>query len=133
MIPESVSKWYDKVNFYSMLFNVPADISMSVLWVESAGDPYAVGSAGESGLFQLKPIAVRDVRENTGVDYSSYSIDPDENIQAGIRFLSLQKKRSGSWPEAIKAYNQGFLGAKKNPGLANDYLQKVNAKRKYFG
>lgn len=132
-IPESVRKWYDKVNFYSVLNDVPADIAMAVLWVESAGDPQAVGSAGERGLFQLKPIAVRDIEQNQGYNFARALTDPDQNIQAGISFLKLQKSRAGTWPEAIKAYNQGFQGAKNNPELANNYLQKVNEKRSYFG
>lgn len=131
-IPDSVSQWYDKVNFYSVLAGVPADIAMSVLWVESAGNPEAVGSAGERGLFQLKQIAVDDVRINSGKDFNDFAINADINIQAGIEFLALQYKRTRNWPDAIKAYNQGFKGMNDNPELAAVYLEKVNEKRRVF-
>lgn len=132
-VPKNVIRWYDKVNFYAVLNDVPADIAMAVLWVESGGDPDATGSAGEEGLFQLKDIAVRDIEQNQGYDFAGYVNDPDVNIQAGISFLKLQKSRVNSWPEAIKAYNQGVLGSQKNPGLAKKYLNKVNSKREFFG
>jgi soluble lytic murein transglycosylase-like protein len=133
-IPDDLVEWVPIAQKYARQYDVPSDIVKAVIMVESAGDQYARGSAGEWGLMQLKPIAVRDVRENLDetVDIDNYQTDPDENIKAGTAFLALQKKRAGSWDEGIKAYNQGFQGKDIFINRASTYLKKVNEFRGIF-
>lgn len=132
IVPGPIINWEETVSKYAGKYGVPFDIAMSVMWVESAGDQYAEGSAGEKGLYQLKEIAVLDLEQNGYGSFWDYDFSPEENIQAGIAFLDLQKKRTGNWEQAIKAYNQGQAGAKKYPGRAADYFAKVNEKRRFF-
>lgn len=129
IMPGAVSQWIDQANEASRETGVPVDLILATIWVESVGDPQAVGSAGEKGLMQIKQIAADDVRQNMGVDVAGYDLSPSKNIKVGSYFLALQYKRTGSWPDAVKAYNQGYAGMQNNQGKALDYLNKVNAKR----
>lgn len=132
MIPGRVGQWTKTVRKYANKYNIPFPVAMAVMWVESAGDPSARGSAGERGLYQLKEIAVKDLKLQGYGNFKFYETLPEENIEAGIAYLDLQRKRTGNMSDAIKAYNQGFAGMKKNPGLANEYLQKVEERKKFF-
>lgn len=40
-----------------------------VAWVESRNNPRAVGKLGEIGMFQLRPIAIREVNRVFGTKY----------------------------------------------------------------
>jgi len=127
-IPKPVAAWAPIAKKYGRKYGVPADIILSVINVESAGNPSARGRNGEFGLMQLKPIAVKDVRQNMDPEtsISLYETDPEENIRVGTLFLKLQHKRAKNWPDAIRAYNQGFEGMDLYPGRGNNYLNKVN-------
>jgi soluble lytic murein transglycosylase-like protein len=120
-----IKGWETPVKRAAQEFGVPFPVSMAIMMVESSGRPAAVGSAGEKGLYQLKEIAIEDLRIQGYGDFSNYAEEPTENIRAGNAYLSLQYKRAGNWPDAIRAYNQGFEGMKRRPELAENYLNKV--------
>ncbi len=72
----------------------------AVIEVESAFKPYAVSNAGAGGLMQLMPgtayhLGCRD------------RFDPEQNIEAGAKYLRQMKDRFGDWTLAIAAYNAG--------------------------
>lgn len=132
-IPAAVIQWETEVRAAAKEFGVPVSIALSVLWVESAGNPQARGSSGERGLMQLKEIAVKDLQLQGFGTFPNWETDPAQNIRAGVAFLALQYRRTGNWYEAVKAYNQGYAGKDQNPGLAADYLNKVRQKEQFFG
>ncbi|PSH05129.1 MAG: hypothetical protein CXZ00_02950 [Acidobacteria bacterium] len=81
-----------------------------------------IGSAGEIGIFQVKPSSA------PGVDLT----DPQQNIQAGVGYLASLHRRFGSWPLAIAAYNWGpgrvqdAMGGKLAiPGSVTTYVNAV--------
>lgn len=133
-VPNNVKKWFPLAEKYAQQFGInPVDV-ISVIWVESAGDFRAVGSAGEVGLMQLKKIAVQDVKQNyPDEDFTGWDTIPEQNIKAGTAFLALQIKRAGTVAEGLKAYNQGITGAKIYPDRANLYLTKVQERKQSFG
>lgn len=92
-------------------YGVPSDIALAVAQQES-GTRQWDGSGnvvaryephlGESsvGIFQLLESTARDL----GVDPR----DPDQNIQGGVRYLAQMYSMTGSWPDALMAYNGGI-------------------------
>lgn len=135
-VPKEVKKWKDEINIFAAKYDVPADIAYSVLWHESAGNVNALGSAGEIGLMQLKPIAVTDVQvsnpNDIKVNITGWRENPVKNIEVGVAFLRLMFERTGNWQEALRAYNQGKKGKEENPKKADNYLSAIQEKRKFF-
>lgn len=133
-VPADVRRWLPFAKKYNAETGVPVELIMSIIWTESWGDPDAVGSSGERGLMQLKQIAADDVAENMEVDSSEYAIDPEMNIKTGTYLLKLLKQRAGNWPDAVKAFNQGLAGSKREKGkkLAEIYWAKVKPRINFF-
>lgn len=130
--PGFISRWIGPAKAASAQTGVPLEYILSVIWVESAGNPDAVGGAGEIGLMQLKKIAADDVKQNYNIDVSGWDLDPVKNILVGSYFLALQYKRTGDWGEAFESYNQGYRGQELNPELAQDYENKVKDKIEFL-
>lgn len=131
--PDQVRKWYEPAKDWAEYYGLPWQVVLAIIWQESAGDPQAVGSSGEVGLMQLKDIAVQDARESGYQVPADWINNPLSNIVAGVSFLDLQRKRTGSIREALKAYNQGEAGARENPILANTYADEVLTKAQKLG
>jgi len=80
-------------------YGVPPAIALAVATKESGLDQAAVGSAGEIGVFQLKPSTAADL----GVD--PYSLV--DNVTGGVKYLSQLFNQFGDWFTALTAYNGG--------------------------
>ena len=78
---------------------VPPELALAVARRESGLNPYAVGAAGEVGLYQLMPGTALELGVNPAI--------PAENIRGGISYLRQQHDRFGSWDLALAAYNAG--------------------------
>ena len=72
----------------------------SVIQVESNYNPHAVSSKGAQGLMQLMPSTARML----GV---TNPFDPQQNIEAGVRYLKQLKDQFGDDRLALAAYNAG--------------------------
>lgn len=82
----------------------------AVIQAESGGDPYAVSPAGAQGLMQLMPETAREL----GV---TDPFDPQQNIQAGTRYLRMLLDRyNGDVRLALEAYNRGMGNLERDPG-----------------
>ena len=83
----------------------------AVIWQESKYDVTARSHAGAQGLMQLMP----DTAKRFGC---SHPEDPEENVEAGAKYLGwLLKRFSGSVPLALAGYNAGEGNVDKYNGI----------------
>ena len=98
----------DWVNEASKEFGVDSNLIKSVIRAESSGNPYAVSPVGAKGLMQLMDPTAKEM----GVQNS---LDPQQNIKGGTRYLSwLLKRYDGDEEKALAGYNAG-------PGRVDQY------------
>jgi soluble lytic murein transglycosylase-like protein len=97
----------------STQYGVDSSLIKAVVDAESSFQNHAVSSAGAKGLMQL----MDDTARGLGV---TDSFDPQQNIQAGTRYLSdLLKNYNGSESMALAAYNGGS-GRLARLGITNE-------------
>jgi len=114
------------VTEYAKEYEVDPRLVYAVISVESSWNPKAKSPAGARGLMQLMPATARGL----GVT-DPYC--PEQNIKAGIRYLSQLKKRySGDTRLTLAAYNAGMGNVDKYGGVppfkeTRDYVKKVLA------
>jgi soluble lytic murein transglycosylase-like protein len=97
----------------------------SIIQVESNYNPYAVSPKGAQGLMQLMPLTARDL----GV---SDSLDPRQNIEAGVRYLKYLQDLYKDDRLALAAYNAGPGAVQKYKWIppypeTQDYVNRVGA------
>lgn len=100
---------------------VPRDILFSLVNAESGFNQSAKSGAGAIGLTQLMP----DTAKGLGVN----PYDAAENLQGGAKYLKQMYDATGSWHDALIAYNEG-LGAfekgercKESTAYANEVMR----------
>ena len=104
-------------------FDIHPQIIRGVMFVESYGDPDAVGSSGERGLMQIMPDTARYISAMTGMSASAILNDPRTNIRAGAYLLSLWYHRFGDLDKALASYNAG-AGEVIECGCVPEYLER---------
>lgn len=84
--------------------NLPADLVLAVIQIESAFDPYAVSSAGAMGMMQVMPFWKKEIgRENDNL------IDLETNLRYGCTILKYYiDKEQGRWSEGLARYNGSY-------------------------
>ena len=81
-------------------YGVDPELIKIVIDTESEYRPYAISRAGAMGLMQVMPFTFEDMKMK----------DPFEkvqNIEAGVKYLSIQLRRFKSLELALAAYNAG--------------------------
>lgn len=128
-MPAGVVDWVRSAERAAARTDTPASLILAMIWQESSGNPDAVGSAGEIGLMQLKPLAIIDAERYLGLEPGA--LDPTvgtDNVLLGAAYLANQIEITGNVDDGIRAYNQGVTGAKRNPEAANKYFNSVRSK-----
>lgn len=120
-----VAKHRQSIEMASKKYSVPAAIIAGVAWQESRGNEMALGAAGEIGVMQIMEPAAIDLWKNKIWHRPIVERDAHNNIMQGAAYLSLQYRRAGNWPDAIRSYNAGFRGAMDNPARSRGYLESV--------
>jgi soluble lytic murein transglycosylase len=93
---------YDKIIDQAARNNgVDSSLVKAVIRAESDFNPEAVSNKGAEGLMQLMPETSEELEVTN-------PFDPDENIQAGVRYLKKQLENfQNDVPLALAAYNAG--------------------------
>ena len=89
---------------------LPPEMVLAVIDIESSFDPYAVSIAGAQGLMQVMPFWLEEIgREGDRL------IDIDTNLRMGCTILKYYYDlEKGDWTRALARYN-GSLGSRKYP------------------
>ena len=95
-------------------YGLDPDLIMSVVYVESRGNPDECSKAGACGLMQIMP----ETAEDLGFSHQD-RFDPEKNIVMGAKYLNwlMGEKHGFDIHEALLAYNAG-------PGTAVYKIQK---------
>lgn len=125
--------WYKTIIQEANNYNLPPKRVASIVAVESGGNVFSRGAAGEYGLMQIMPIAHQEVKDHWKrlVTFSwnrndETLLNPEYNILVGTAYLAILKERfSKDLDKATEAYNDGG-------GYGSDYLDKVKAYEPYF-
>ncbi|BCW97155.1 MAG: lytic transglycosylase domain-containing protein [Fimbriimonadales bacterium] len=102
-----VRDWEPVVAPIAARYNLDTELVLRIIEAESGGDPRAVSPKGALGLMQLMPETARAL----GV---ADPLDPVQNIEGGVRYLSHLIQRFGDLRLALAAYNAG-------PGRVQQY------------
>lgn len=125
----SVPSFYGSPSRYTELaraaarrHGVPEDLFLRLVRTESNFRPAAVSSKGAIGLAQLMPGTARLLRVNPH--------DPEQNLEGGARYLSMQYRKFGDWRLALAAYNAGPGAVEKYRGVppyaeTQQYVRKI--------
>ena len=91
----------DFVEEVAARYDLPKNLVMAVIAVESQFDPLARSHRGALGLMQLMPATAEILGVND-------PFDPRENIEGGVRHLrALMDRFDNNLPLALAAYNAG--------------------------
>lgn len=92
------------VLFYSLLHGIDPRITQAVINVESSGNPFAMGSKGDSGLMQIRHKFVPETEKQL--------LQACTNVRRGVSILKKAKqrckhKKDKTW---LVCYNLGITG-----------------------
>ncbi|HEV7536693.1 MAG TPA: lytic transglycosylase domain-containing protein, partial [Acidimicrobiia bacterium] len=121
---------------YAQENGLPADLVMSLAWVESSWRRSAVSEVGAVGVMQLMPNTVEYVSKKLlGLKSNLDPRNPTSNVRMGAKYLRrLLDQNHGNIRQALIAYNQGLTSLKANGsyGGAERYADRVLALRPQF-
>ena len=90
--------------------NLPPEMVLAVIDIESAFDPYAVSVAGAQGLMQVMPFWLDEIGQP-----GDRLIEIGTNLRMGCTILKYYfDMEHGDWTRALARYN-GSLGSRKYP------------------
>jgi len=78
---ECISPWNRHIKLYATRYGIDCNLVRAIIFVESRGNPEAISIKGALGLMQLMPVTVEFMSVGN-------PFDPEENIRAGIRYIS---------------------------------------------
>ena len=88
---------------------LPVDLVLAVMHVESRFHAFAVSPVGALGLMQILPATGRELASQQGIPWSGPQtlFDPEANVRLGVAYLKWLKGRYGRIDVALAAYNWG--------------------------
>lgn len=98
------------ITTYAAMYDIPEALAVRLVRRESGGDPTTVSKKGAQGVMQLMPATARAL----GV---TDPFDPEQNIEAGMRYLRGMYERFGRWDLALAAYNAGPSAVREHGGI----------------
>jgi len=109
LLPREISQVSVAIAAESSRADLPIELVLAVIQVESSGHNFAVSPMGAMGLMQLLPSTAEDVAGRIGARWEGPPtlFDPVSNVQLGVRYLRELIDRYDSVPTALAAYNWG--------------------------
>jgi len=105
------SSIYDYIiNEKARKYGVEPSLIRAIIAVESGFNPRAVSRKGAIGLMQLMP-------STASLFGARDPFDPEQNIEAGVRYLRYLIKKFGNKRLAVAAYNAGETAVKRYNGI----------------
>lgn len=117
--PEERIRILTRVHYEANRVDLPPELILSVIEVESNFDRYAISVAGAIGLMQIMPFWLEEIgRPNDNL------LHLDTNLRYGCTILRFYfDKENGDLRRALGRYN-GSLGRRKYPNKVIDKLSK---------
>jgi len=109
LLPEEVSRVSVAIAAESSRADLPIELVLALIQVESSGDNFAVSPVGAMGLMQLMPATAEGVAKRIGLRWvgAPTLFDPVSNVRLGVFYLRQLIDRYGSVRTALAAYNWG--------------------------
>lgn len=124
-------KYKDIVTRICEKYDVPVDLILAVIYVESKFDPNAISATEDYGLMQINRVNHAQLEKDLGI---TNILNPAQNIESGVYIFSkLLNKYSES--EALMAYNLGESGAKRlwaQGVYETEYTREVQAAKQTY-
>jgi hypothetical protein len=104
-----------------------AHIVCAVIARESSGDPNAVSSEQAYGLMQVRQAALTDYNQahGTAIALRALAESAEIQVEVGTWYLDHIWNVMGSLYDALRAYNAGPTGARRNPAAAQNYARWI--------
>lgn len=115
--------WEPLIQKAASKYELDVDLLRRIIDAESNGNPHAVSPKGAKGLMQLMPATAQAL----GVEDV---FDPEQNIDAGARYLRHLLDTFGDTRLALAAYNAGPGNVRKYSGVppfpeTQSYVRKI--------
>lgn len=93
----------------STRYNVPPEMILAVIRIESAFDVNAQSNKGAVGLMQILPSTAQEIAQELRIDWRGEQIlrDPSANIEMGTYYLTKLIGQFNDLSVALAAYNHG--------------------------
>lgn len=93
----------------STRYNVPPEMILAVIRIESAFDVNAQSDKGAVGLMQILPSTAQEIAQELRIDWRGEQIlrDPSANIEMGTYYLTKLIGQFNDLSVALAAYNHG--------------------------
>lgn len=124
-LPNNINRYYIPSFFAGLKTGVDPDLILAMIQVESNGIPDAMGSAGEVGLMQVQQVAINHLVDEGYSVHPEQTTDVYKNIVQGASYYSMMADSTLNEFNALRAYNAGLAGSRKNPVAGNEYAKKV--------
>ncbi len=128
---ETVEHIAASVHAASSKFQLPPEMILAVIRIESAFDVNALSNKGAVGLMQILPSTAQEIAQELRMEWRGEDLlrDPSANIQMGAYYLTKMIGQFNDLAVALTAYNHGpgriaDMNAAK-VGLPMDYAEKV--------
>ena len=99
----------DSIYDASERYDVPPEMVLAVIRIESAFDINAESNKGAVGLMQILPTTAREIASELRIDWPGEEIlrDPSANIEMGTYYLTKLLGQFNDLSVALTAYNHG--------------------------
>lgn len=125
-------RYYDTVHAINRDTAIPMDLLVRLIEKESCWEARAISTPNRNGsvdmgIMQLnsKYLGYFAMKFNGGVMFDP--LDPEINLRVGMKYLAHLYRSTGSWYNAVAAYNAGLTRLQSGdiPPKTRDYLEYV--------